>query len=118
MESLLWSAETLSALPTEMVHGRARAPSRQTLRVAANEVRMRVPPAGGDLVLFSETAISKRDVHIFVTPHPSESHPISLSPCVDRGVVGHIDTHTHTHIRAPTEEIFLRRRVRLDIRMV
>jgi hypothetical protein len=32
-----------------------------------------------------------------VTPHPSESHPISLSPCVDRGVVGHVDTHTHTH---------------------
>ena len=47
-----------------------------------------------------------------------ESHPISLSPCVDRGFVGHIDTHTHTHIRVPTEETFLRRRVRLDIRMV
>jgi hypothetical protein len=47
--------------------------------------------------------------------HHSESHPILLSPCVDRGVVGHIDTHTHTHICAPTEEIFLRRHVRLDI---
>ena len=48
---------------TEKVHGRARAPSRQTLRVAANEVLSRVPPAdGGLLVLFSETAISKRDV--------------------------------------------------------
>jgi hypothetical protein len=81
---------------------------------------MRVPPAdGGRLVLFFENGnfYEGRD-HIFVTPHPSESHPISLSPCVDRGVVGHIDTHTHTHIRVPTEEIFLRRRVRLDIRMV
>ena len=27
-----------------------------------------------------------------------ESHPISLSPCVDHGITGHIDTqHTHTH---------------------
>jgi hypothetical protein len=44
---------------TKMVHGRARAPSRQTLRVAANEVRSRVPPAdGGRLVLFFETEIS------------------------------------------------------------
>ncbi len=33
---------------TEMVHGRARAPSRQTLRVAANEVRSRVAPRGWD----------------------------------------------------------------------
>ena len=47
---------------TEKVQGRARAPSRQTLRVAANEVLSRVPPADGGLVLFSETAISKRDV--------------------------------------------------------
>jgi hypothetical protein len=72
--------------------------------VAANEVRSRVPPAGrGHLVLSSETTISKRDVITFVTPHPSESHPISLSPCVDRGVVGHIDTHAHILIRALTE---------------
>ena len=41
-----------------------------------------------------------------MTPHPSESHSISLFPCVDRGVVGHIDTHTHTHICASTEEYF------------
>jgi hypothetical protein len=35
---------------TEKVHGRARAPSRQTRRVAANEVRSRVaPPKGADL---------------------------------------------------------------------
>jgi hypothetical protein len=52
-----------AARTTKMVHGRARAPSRQTLRVAANEVRSRVPPAdGGRLVLFCETEISKRDV--------------------------------------------------------
>jgi hypothetical protein len=48
---------------TKMVHGRARAPSRQTLRVAANEVRSRVaPPKGADLFLLSQTGISKRDV--------------------------------------------------------
>ena len=48
---------------TEMVHGRARAPSRQTLGVAANEVRSRVAPRGGaNLFLFSQTGISKRDV--------------------------------------------------------
>jgi len=74
-------------------------PSRQTRRVAANELRSRVAPRkGADLFLFSQTGISKRDVTtLIVTPHPSESHPISLSPCVDRGVVGHIDTHTHAH---------------------
>ena len=51
-------------LGTEMVHGRARAPSRQTLRVAANEVRSRVAPRGGTnlFFLFSQTGISKRDV--------------------------------------------------------
>ena len=54
--------------------------------------------------------------HIFVTPHPSESHPISLSPCVDRDIIGYIDTHTPTPTH--TEEIFLRQRVRLDVRMV
>ena len=33
-----------------------------------------------------------------LTPHPSESHPILLSPCVDHRITGHIDTqHTHTH---------------------
>jgi hypothetical protein len=56
--------ENLGAGPvtTEMVHGRARAPSRQTLRVAANEVRSRVAPRGGaNLFLFSQTGISKRD---------------------------------------------------------
>ena len=38
---------------TEMVHGRARAPSRQTLRVAANEVRSRVAPRkGADLFFY------------------------------------------------------------------
>ena len=37
---------------TEMVHGRARAPSRQTLRMAANEVRSRVAPRGGTNLLF------------------------------------------------------------------
>ena len=37
---------------TEMVLGRARAPSRQTLRVAANEVRSRVAPRGGTNLLF------------------------------------------------------------------
>jgi hypothetical protein len=48
---------------TKMVHVRARAPSRQTLRVAANEVRSRVaPPKGADLFLLSQTGISKRDV--------------------------------------------------------
>jgi hypothetical protein len=34
-------------LRTEIVHGRARAPSRQTLRVAANEIRSRVPQLMG-----------------------------------------------------------------------
>jgi hypothetical protein len=59
------AAENLGAGPvtTEMVHGRARATSRQTLRVAANEVRSRVTPADrGHLVLFTETGISKRDM--------------------------------------------------------
>jgi hypothetical protein len=56
--------------------------------------------------------------HIFVTPHPGDSHPTSLSPCVDHGVKGHIGTHAHIHTSAHTEDIFLRRRVRLDIRMV
>jgi len=59
--------------------------------------------------------------HVFVTPRPGESHPISLSPCADHGVHGiggHIDTHTHIHTSAHTEDIFLRRRVRLDIRMI
>ncbi len=37
---------------TEMVHGRARAPSRQTLLVAANEVRSRVAPRGGTNLFF------------------------------------------------------------------
>jgi hypothetical protein len=46
-----------------MVHGRACAPSRQMLRVAANEVRSRVAlPKGADLFLLSQTGISKRDV--------------------------------------------------------
>jgi hypothetical protein len=45
---------------TEMVHDRARAPSRQTLRVAVNEVRSRVAPRGGaNLFLFSQTGISR-----------------------------------------------------------
>jgi hypothetical protein len=53
----------LTCTKTEKVHGRARAPSRQTRRVAAKEVRSRVPPRkGADLVLFSQTGISKRDV--------------------------------------------------------
>jgi hypothetical protein len=40
---------------TEKVHGRARAPSRQTRRVSANEVRSRVAPRkGADLILFSK----------------------------------------------------------------
>ena len=39
-------------ITTEMVHGRARAPSRQTLRVAANEVRSRVAPRGGTNLFF------------------------------------------------------------------
>ena len=81
---------------------------------------MRVPQLVGAASFYylgNDNFSEGRD-HIFVTPHPSESHPISLSPCVDRGFVGHIDTHTHTHIRVPTEETFLRRRVRLDIRMV
>ena len=40
---------------TEKVHGRARAPSRQTRRVAANEARSRVAPRkGADLILFSQ----------------------------------------------------------------
>ena len=107
----------------------ARAPFRQTRRVAANKVRARVAPRkGADLFLFYfrelsplyfDFRISKRDmITLIVTPHPIESHLISPSPYVDRGVVGHIDTHTHTHTRVPTEEIFLRRRVRLDIRVV
>ena len=37
-----------------------------------------------------------------MTPHPREMHSISLPPRVDRDVVGHIDTHTHTI----SEEIF------------
>jgi hypothetical protein len=56
--------------------------------------------------------------HVFVTAHPRESHPISLSPCVDHGIAGHIDTHTHIHTSAHTEDIFLMRRERLDIRMM
>ena len=60
---------------------------------------------GGRLNLFRKMAISTGGCdHIFVTPHPNKSHPISLSPCVHRGIVGHIDTHIHTHIRSPTEE--------------
>ena len=49
---------------TEKVHGRAWAPSRQTRRVAANEVRSRAAPRkGADLsFLLSQTGISKRDV--------------------------------------------------------
>jgi hypothetical protein len=48
---------------TEKVHGRARAPSRQTRRVAANEVRSRVVPRkGAGLFLFSQTGMSQRDV--------------------------------------------------------
>jgi len=48
---------------TEMVHGRARAPPRQTWRVAVDEGRLRVasdwrPPS----FIFHETAFSKRDV--------------------------------------------------------
>jgi hypothetical protein len=47
----------------EKVHGGARAPSRQTRRVAANEVLVESTPTdGGPLDLFSQTAISKRDV--------------------------------------------------------
>jgi hypothetical protein len=57
------STSKASGEGTKMVHGRARAPSRQTLRVAANEVRSRVaPPKGADLFLLSQTGISKRDV--------------------------------------------------------
>jgi hypothetical protein len=37
---------------TEKVHGRARAPSRQTRRVAANEVRSRVAPRKGADLFF------------------------------------------------------------------
>jgi hypothetical protein len=37
---------------TETVHGRARAPSRQTLLVAANEVPSRVAPRGGTNLFF------------------------------------------------------------------
>jgi hypothetical protein len=34
---------------------------------------------GGRLrFIFHETAFSKGRDHVFVTPHPSESHPISL----------------------------------------
>jgi hypothetical protein len=77
-----WSSGA-GLLATEMVHGRARAPPRQTWRVAVNEGRLRVslrsaaerPPS----FIFHETAFSKRARdHVFVTPHPSESHPISL----------------------------------------
>jgi hypothetical protein len=39
-------------LYTEMVHGRARAPSRQTRRVAANEVRSRVASRPGAGLFF------------------------------------------------------------------
>jgi hypothetical protein len=49
---------------TKMVHGRARAPPRQTWRVAVNEGREGGLPAGArlDLFIFHETAFSKRDV--------------------------------------------------------
>ena len=46
------ATDTLHGALTEMVHGRARAPSRQTLRVAANEVRSRVPPADAGRLVF------------------------------------------------------------------
>jgi len=48
--------------------------------------------------------------YVLVTPHPSESHPILLSPCVDHGITGPIATHTHIHAShgAHTEDIFVR----------
>jgi hypothetical protein len=68
---------------TEKVHGRARAPSRQTRRVAANEVRSKVAPRNGGwpLVIFSNGNFLEGHDHIFVTPHPSElmNHsPVSI----------------------------------------
>ena len=39
-------------LITEMVHDRARAPSRQTRRVALNEVRSRVPQLTGTVLFY------------------------------------------------------------------
>jgi hypothetical protein len=43
---------------TEMIHDRARAPSRQTRRVALNDVGRESTPTGGQLILFSQTANS------------------------------------------------------------
>jgi hypothetical protein len=61
--ALCTDALSHTSIRTKMVHGRVRAPSSQTLRVSANEVRSRVaPPKGTDLFLLSQTGISKRDV--------------------------------------------------------
>jgi hypothetical protein len=59
LKTALWVRER--ERETEKVHGRARAPSRKTRRMAAKEVRSKIAPRkGAGLFLFSQTGISKR----------------------------------------------------------
>ena len=62
---------------TEMVHGRARAPPRQTWRVAVNEVGWGYPQLMGAASFYSlKTAISKRDVITYSWPHTLVNHTL------------------------------------------
>jgi hypothetical protein len=53
-----------------MVHGRARAPSRQTMHVASNEVVGGYPHMGPPPVIFSNGKFYKGRGHITVVPSP------------------------------------------------
>ena len=71
----VYSVGLIFVSATEKVHDRARAPSRQTRRAAANEVQSRVAPRkGADLFLFSQTGISKRNVITYSWPHTLVNH--------------------------------------------
>jgi len=70
---------------TEMVHGRARAPPRQTWRVAVNEVGTRMPPAREAAVFFilsKKRQTSKRDVITNWRPPTLVNHTLFRSPPV------------------------------------
>jgi len=62
---------------TEMVHDRARAPPRQTWRVAVNEGRWGwAPDWRTPSFVFHETAFSKRDVITYSWPHTLVNHTL------------------------------------------
>jgi len=65
-----------------------------------------------------KTNIQTWDLEVSSKVRQNPLHTISLSPCVDRDIIGYIDTHTHIQTHTHTEEIFLRQRVRLDVRVV